>query len=97
MLYRSVSGYSIENSIISSSQLPKRNENLTSWAGLMGDFHAGARSFSELNQLADCPALSRPARVKNAPYSSAEVSEKIGMRRPEGTLKGSFPTAESPF
>ena len=73
MLYRSVSGYSIENSVISSSRLPKRNGNLTSLTGLMGDFHAGTRSFSELNQLTDCPVLSRPARVKTPLISFAEA------------------------
>ena len=47
----------------------------------MGDFHAGTRSFSELNQLADCPARSRLLRVKTLLISSAEVSE-------EGQLDG---------
>lgn len=95
MLYRSVSGYSIENSVIFSSRLPKRNGNLSSLTDFKRDFQAGTRSFSELNRFTDYPACFRSARVKNAPYSSAEVSEKAETRRSEGPR--GFPAARLPF
>ena len=93
MVYRSVSGYSIENSVIFSSRLPKRNGNLTSLAGFKRDFQAGTRSFSEFGQL----TRSRSALVKNASCSSFEVSEKAGTRRSDGTSKRGFPAARLPF